>query len=240
MQLAATIPGVRLPKVHDAWEIGAHLPRKYFDVNDENFDDPANWNITTYILMDYIQGDCLADLWPTLPTEHRSGIRRQVCDLLDALHHLVLLTPGPVGGGKSRGFWFTDYDAGPFVSKNDLEQWFNERLQVCKNFGRVAKGWPGFTGRFKELVMCHMDLHTRNIILDGQGRVWLVDWDYAGAYPVFFEEAFFKESVDCVNPDFVTKLHTMMSGKEHQDQIRHLAGIGFAVTTGAMVGRLRL
>ncbi|KAG6367316.1 hypothetical protein INS49_001503 [Diaporthe citri] len=39
------------------------------------------------------------------------------------------------------------------------------------------------------LVFTHHDLAPRNLILDTTGSLWLVDWDYAGWYPPYFEYA---------------------------------------------------
>jgi thiamine kinase-like enzyme len=44
------------------------------------------------------------------------------------------------------------------------------------------------------LVLCHMDLHMRNFILDAniaKGKLWLqvVDWENAGAFPPWLEYA---------------------------------------------------
>lgn len=61
---------------------------------------------------------------------------------------------------------------------------------VCHDFGHTTETPPGcFTGHFDELVMCHLDIHLRNLILDGQRKLWLLDWAFAGAYPPYFETA---------------------------------------------------
>ncbi|KAG4431930.1 hypothetical protein IFR05_012575 [Cadophora sp. M221] len=39
------------------------------------------------------------------------------------------------------------------------------------------------------LVFTHHDLAPRNILVDSLGRLWVVDWDYAGFYPRYFEYA---------------------------------------------------
>lgn len=220
MMFAASIPGVRLPKVNDAWEVEEDSP------DDER-------QATTYILMDFIPGECLTDIWSSLTSEKRLEVYRQICDMLGALHQQTLGRPGPVGGGRSNGFYFTEYGAGPFDSRHDMEKWLNGRLQVCKDFGRALQDVPDFTGQFDNLVMCHTDLHTHNIILDAQSQVWLLDWDFSGAYPVFFEEASLKVGVDREHQDFIEGLLNTMSTEEHSKEIQQLDSIGFAVTTGA-------
>lgn len=44
-------------------------------------------------------------------------------------------------------------------------------------FGAVAAGYP----RDEAPVPCHHDLNPSNMLLDEAGRVWLVDWELAGA-----------------------------------------------------------
>lgn len=41
------------------------------------------------------------------------------------------------------------------------------------------------------LVVCHHDVHARNMILDAGGRLWLVDWEYAGLGDPVFDLASF-------------------------------------------------
>jgi serine/threonine protein kinase len=39
----------------------------------------------------------------------------------------------------------------------------------------------------KFFVFSHQDLAPRNIILDKEGKIWLIDWGMSGWYPVYFE-----------------------------------------------------
>jgi thiamine kinase-like enzyme len=39
------------------------------------------------------------------------------------------------------------------------------------------------------LVLCHMDPHMRNFILDVKGTLWLVNWANSGAFPPWLEYA---------------------------------------------------
>ena len=40
---------------------------------------------------------------------------------------------------------------------------------------------------FVDLVFTHNDLNMRNILLDQDGQLWIVDWGWAGFYPMWFE-----------------------------------------------------
>lgn len=86
-----------------------------------------------------------------------------------------------------RSYYFTEYDAGPFDTTKDLETWLNNRQDVCKDFNRVPQDRPPFV--VADLVMSHMDLHPHNIIMDTDGRPWLIDWGRAGGYLPRFEYA---------------------------------------------------
>jgi hypothetical protein len=56
---------------------------------------------------------------------------------------------------------------------------------MCHEFRQAKHIPPGaFSGTFNELVMCHLDVNSRNIILDNREKVWLIDWGLAGAYPL--------------------------------------------------------
>ena len=221
MMLAASIPGVRVPKVYDAWE-EEDRSRGEDDVRTKG-----------YIVMDYISGTTLWSAWLSMDSEARASIYEQLARIITALHSRELTAPGPVGGGPSRGFYFTQYDVGPFETAHAMEEWFNERQQVSKDFGRVYEDEPDFSGTFNQLVMCHMDLHMANMILDSDKNIWLVDWASAGGYPVYFEEAQLERGVgEPGDAEYREGLLKMLSNPAHDRDIKRLKGLGFAVTTG--------
>jgi hypothetical protein len=74
-----------------------------------------------------------------------------------------------------RGTLFTDYNAGLFKSYNDIKSWFNKCLLVYQESGPVLLTQLSFSGHFDILVMCYIDIAAQNLILDGQGKVWLLN-----------------------------------------------------------------
>ena len=40
-----------------------------------------------------------------------------------------------------------------------------------------------FEELFPPLVLCHADIHTNNVLIDDNGRLWIVDWDEAMLAP---------------------------------------------------------
>ena len=182
--------------------------------------------------MTYIEGSLLDEVWSGLSDLNRRDIQQQLYGFIQKLRCLGSDHPGPIGGGISNGAFFTDYGAGPFASKEDMEAWFDERLAVCRDFGLVDQAQEGFHGLFQHLVMCHLDLHPRNMILDYRGQVWLIDWGFAGMYPEYFEtasilrygrEVYFKDLLDQLG-----------QGHFHNKETNLLFAISFALTTGAL------
>ena len=133
--------------------------------------------------------------------------------------------PGPVGGGaKSCGFPFTRFNAGPFDTKHDLAYWLNNRLKLAKEVKSVPEDRPDFV--VERLGMCHMDLHTFNIIVgEDDGRPWLIYWGNSGAYPSYFERANLSETR---HTDFVERLAEAMDRDADQPMVERLYELRFA------------
>lgn len=95
---------------------------------------------------------------------------------------------------------FPSRGAGPFTSYSDMARWFDTRRfdylskWCCAvetlTVEKVAKApvIPDFPTS-PPLVLCHMDFHHDNFLLDEDGKVWMIDWGFAGAYPAWMEHA---------------------------------------------------
>lgn len=218
MVFVAKHTSIRLPYVFDAWvENGGK------DTNNE--DDIG------FIVMSYIDGRLLDEVWSELSDSSRDDVQQQLYQFIRELRQSESECPGPIGCGVSEGAFFTDYGAGPFISKDEMEAWFNERLAVCREFGITDEGQKGFRGLFRRLVMCHMDLHPRNVILDSQGKAWLIDWGYAGMYPPYFETATISRYG---REPYFRGLMDLLGDKKYNEEISRLFSISFALTTGAL------
>lgn len=136
-----------------------------------------------YIVMQFIDGECLdAVPWSERSAQERQNIVLQVTEGLRCIRSLRGYHPGPVGQGIPMGGLFTVYGAGrTFQTAADMEPWFNHKLRIL--------GAGDVTGMFKDLVMCHMDISLRNLVLDKAGKLWFLDWAWAGFFPQAFEKA---------------------------------------------------
>ncbi|KAF8961533.1 kinase-like domain-containing protein [Flammula alnicola] len=154
---------------------------------------------TTWIVMDYIEGDVLQSAWRTMSWWRRLSIVWFIRCYIRQLQKTTLpnpRVPGPFdASGKSYpciGYYFTEDGAGPFDSYSEMAAWFDRRrfdTQVAQHsdYG-VLLSCPKFDTSHP-LVLCHMDLHMRNIIVDRNGTPWIVDWANAGAFPPWLEYA---------------------------------------------------
>ncbi|KIK10266.1 hypothetical protein K443DRAFT_670892 [Laccaria amethystina LaAM-08-1] len=103
-------------------------------------------------------------------------------------------TPGPPGPRPlpCNGLQF-GYDAkGPFPTTSALETYFRNEHSLAED--RASRGWapspncePLDTSAFASLVFTHNDLNMRNLLLDDQHVLWVVDWGFSGFYPPWLE-----------------------------------------------------
>ncbi|KAJ3985330.1 kinase-like protein [Lentinula detonsa] len=160
-----------------------------------------------WLIMDYIDGDCLLAVWPKLGWWRRLQIVCALRSYIQQLQRVPLPSqsiPGPFDGTGSPlpclGGHFRE-SSGPFPTYSAMAAWQqNHRYQVLNNHGTYF--WP--YSKFDTsapLVLCHFDLHMRNIMLDRNNQVWLIDWAFAGAYPPWFEYVPFGLWANAASPD---------------------------------------
>ena len=155
----------------------------------------------TFIVMDYIPGERLDHIWPSLSLWSKLWVAlilrryiRQLRQIKDS-HSSV---PGPVADSpqKCDGYMFGGKPCGPFPDYASLSAFYNRKLGIAKDVtypddhGNTIHCARPDTEPFDDsrpLVFTHGDLSMRNIIFGRDGRIWLVDWGWSGFYPPWFE-----------------------------------------------------
>ena len=214
MAFAATHTQILVPKVHRV----LNMKRSEF------------WGTTCFIVMDYVHGRCLSACWADLDEASRSDATSQVAAMIQQMERVTLQVPGPINDtiSRFRGTWFSDYGAGPFHTLQELEDWFNHKLAICEKTKQAIPGTPKF--KFQRLVLTHQDIAPRNLILDTSGHVWLIDWAFAGAYPLGFEHAALTQQWRA--PDFSKEVCEKITN--YPVEILQLKSIMYGLTTAAL------
>ena len=172
MRLVGAETDIPVPRVHRSFQVP---------------DSTQYFGTKGFIVMDYINGSPLDECWTSLSLEAQTKIARQVAEYIHRLQSIRPSQVGPIGGGPCTGRFFTDYSAGPFGSGQEMESWFNHKLDICKRCRQAPQDIPRFC--FTSFVLTHQDISPRNLVMERSGCVWVIDWADAGAYPPSFEGA---------------------------------------------------
>ncbi|KAK7695667.1 hypothetical protein QCA50_000303 [Cerrena zonata] len=151
------------------------------------------------IVMDLIE-KCqrLLDAWPSQSLWQKLKIiltmrlyLRQIRQVQHPPSHSI---PGPISSTPQRcdGLQFGFDSKGPFPTISALETHFRNAHSAAEynallGRARSSKCGPLNSSAFSSLVFTHNDLNMRNILLDENHVLWIVDWGFAGFYPPWFE-----------------------------------------------------
>ncbi|EPQ56142.1 kinase-like protein [Gloeophyllum trabeum ATCC 11539] len=157
-----------------------------------------------WIFMEYIEGRTLEEAWDTLGITMKLWVAWTLRGYIRQLRLIPIPTPrvpGPTDGSgkplRCKGHFFPEIGAGPFASYADLSAWYTRRADRAV---RLDYEWSKYRGKTpslshsslhfddsEPLVLTHGDISLRNIILGKDGRLWLIDWGWAGVYPQWLE-----------------------------------------------------
>lgn len=138
------------------------------------------------ITMDYIEGDRLDKVWNGLPEEQKLGIADQLKGILSELRSLKGQYIGSLHRRKAIDGRRFDFEGGPF----DSEIEFNDFLlsDTLSSTPKILRDIALRSLRTDhELVFTHGDFAPRNIIVKCGRVVGLLDWEYSGWYPEYWE-----------------------------------------------------
>ncbi|PBL01829.1 hypothetical protein ARMGADRAFT_1071325 [Armillaria gallica] len=171
MKLAESI-GIRVPQIHRiVQETGASSTGGQF------------------LIMTRVGGRALQDAWLTLSwwsTSLVNQTQRSLRRYIRTTRQCTSVTAGGlVSGSAFCKFWdFDSYGPELHASPENLREYMNWW------FLRLPSTKPQFhleLNPFSTFMFSHMDLHTRNMMVDERDQLWLIDWGSAGYYPLFFE-----------------------------------------------------
>lgn len=168
---------------------------------------PAVHNISTTtegvceIHMDFVDGECLEDAWPSLSSDERISIAKQLGDVISKMQAATPPSDFLIGGcgGPARDCrYIGTYTGGPFQDEDRFNDFILELVKTIPPGiqNALADGLRRHNGQ--PIVLSHADLSPRNIIIkDGQLKA-LLDWEYAGWYPKYWEYVkFFERYTPC-------------------------------------------
>ncbi|KAE8319822.1 kinase-like domain-containing protein [Aspergillus transmontanensis] len=173
----------------------------------------------TFIIIEYVHGDNLQKLLPSLTPTQKAIICKLVRDALDDLRnipppdYLGTLNRQPYYDGV---FWTKDYNPlifSPFASQREINHGILERLRQTEppQYIRLLENMVDSTLHDHRTVFTHGDLQPKNIMVDevesfedgsSSFKITLIDWELAGWYPEYWD--FCNATISCrFKPDWL-------------------------------------
>ncbi|KAK2594847.1 hypothetical protein QQS21_007435 [Conoideocrella luteorostrata] len=149
------------------------------------------------LVMERIEGRTLEDSWPGLGWHASLRLALQLRRFVSLTRSISSDSAGSLVTGSCRSFWLDDRFGLPARATvrcvmDFLAFWANFRSirhEYKKSTHDQAALKPSLDLEAKTFVLTHHDLAPRNIMIDASGDAWLLDWDLAGYYPIYFEYA---------------------------------------------------
>ena len=140
--------------------------------------------------MKYVDGGTLDTEWDSYTPLQKRGCVEQLKSYLDELRSVSGTFIGSVDGSRCEDQFFDNSPelSGPFQSMNAFH---NGLIKALRASGQSA--WTDMVIRFIEtlpqyrIVLTHNDLAPRNIIIRDGTVLAIVDWEFAGFHPDYWE-----------------------------------------------------
>lgn len=142
------------------------------------------------IMMEYIDGRPLDEEWDSYDDLQKRSVESQLRKYLEELRQIPGTFVGSVDGSNCNDQLF-DNDptlSGPFDSEADFQKGLIGALKE-----RGSQTWTDVVIRFIEampphkIVLTHNDIAPRNILVRDAKVVGIVDWEFSGFYPEYWD-----------------------------------------------------
>ena len=171
MRVVSSRTSIPIPVVYDA----------YFDPNDST---------RAFLLMQYIEGEVLRDVWNSMSSIQKEGVTGQLRGYLSELRTVKGKTIGSVDGSSCKDPLFErDKRAyGPFNNESDFNEGIIETMKATSQdvfiemVADMVRAMPEH-----DTLLTHSDIAPRNILVRDVKIVAILDWKLSGFYPAYWE-----------------------------------------------------
>lgn len=152
------------------------------------------------ITMEYIEGQTLKEAWPVLTPDQRTGILDQLRHYIAEMRALPGTSLGRLNGQGVSVPSIMERSGGPFSTIGEFHDWL-----VCPRGGprRESMYWHQITSKLRgqhySIVFTHADLAARNIMVRDGRIVAILDWEFSGWYPEYWEYVFALRGLDNID-----------------------------------------
>jgi len=153
-----------------------------------------------YVIMERIQGEDLASALKHISKESLGKILSQLKDMIQELRALE----PPPGTGVESCVGGSLFDSripqgtprfGPFKTTQEFHRWLREGFEVTQIGNHVTNQEANDLrnmvakqeGQWQSPVFTHCDLNPSNIIISRDKVVGIIDWEFSGWYPPYWE-----------------------------------------------------
>lgn len=143
------------------------------------------------IVMEYIEGDVLRDVWDEMPDYEKDGIIMQLRGYMEELRSIKGEFIGSVDQTSCQDPIFTgDLDSfGPYADEGAFHEGIVRAVEISEEgpWVRQTAGFVRALPQNHEIVLTHSDFTPRNILVRGGKVVGIIDWEMAGFFPAYWE-----------------------------------------------------
>lgn len=111
-----------------------------------------------------------------------------------------------------------------------VQAWYNRRLEITQHFHQAPPDALPFV--FNKYTITHYDVAPPNLILDSDGKVWLIDWGDAGIYPEGFDFTALNAR-EWQSPELTEMLFQMI--REYEGLSHQMLVIAYGLTTAQQI-----
>ncbi|KAK7413102.1 hypothetical protein QQX98_008050 [Neonectria punicea] len=185
-------------------------------------------SIITYIAMQYVQGTTLSNLWGSLDQARKTSIAKTLRAYFDQLRQLK--HPGFFGninGGPPLDDIFsatrgTNEIKTSFATEDELIDWIIRiySLETGERMAHKARYYqyvlPTVLRGDGTPIFTHNDLQRKNIIIQDNGVLVIIDWEFASWYPTYWEYSTATFANGCWNDDWHDYLRIVLDEYPNQ------------------------